>query len=113
MLQPLKQVGKEYKIFINKFATNNASVELIKANLLNMCDIDMIFGLPCILPTMNGLMKFVQSKSVFVCDYIAAIKICQGNLYKMYNDFNTSFQLENFPQFTNVVTNTSCKITQD
>ncbi len=31
----------------------------------------------------------------------------------MYNDFNTSFQLENFPKFIDVVANTSCKIDQD
>jgi hypothetical protein len=39
-------------------------------------------------------MKFVQAKDVFICDYIATIKISQANLYKIYND--TSFKLENF-----------------
>jgi hypothetical protein len=58
---------------------DSANVKLAKTNLLNLCDIDMIFGLPYILPileSMNGLMKFVQSKGVFVYDYIVAIKIC-------------------------------------
>jgi acetyl/propionyl-CoA carboxylase alpha subunit len=116
MLQPLKQVGKEYKTLIAKMTTNSANVESAKANLLNLCDIDMILGLPCILPmleSMNGLMKFVQGKDIFVCDYIIAVKICQGDLYKMYNDFNISFQLESFPKFTDMVTNTSCRIAQD
>jgi hypothetical protein len=31
----------------------------------------------------------------------------------MYSDFTTSFQLENFPEFTNVATNTFCRITHD
>jgi hypothetical protein len=62
MLQPLKWVGEEYKTFIAKMATNNANVESPKANFLNLCDIHMILGLPCILPmlkSMNGLVKFV------------------------------------------------------
>jgi hypothetical protein len=61
MLQPLKWVGKKYKTFIAKMATNNANVESAKTNLLNLCDIHMILGLPCILPmleSLNGLMKF-------------------------------------------------------
>jgi hypothetical protein len=62
MLQPLKWVGKEYKTFIAKMATNSVNVESTKANFLNLCDIHMILGLPCILPmleSVNGLMKFV------------------------------------------------------
>lgn len=37
----------------------------------------------------------------------------QVDMYKLYNDSTTSIQLENFPEFTYVVANTSCKITQD
>jgi hypothetical protein len=37
------------------------------------------------------LMKFVHAKDVFICDYIATIKISQANLYKIYNDPTTSF----------------------
>jgi hypothetical protein len=65
---------------------NNAFMEPIKANLLNLCDIDMILSLLCILPmveSMNGLMKFVHTKDVFLCDYVIVIKIHQGNIYKM------------------------------
>ncbi len=40
-------------------------------------------------------------------------KLCQGDLHKMYNDFNTFFQLESFPKLINVVANTSCRINQD
>jgi len=38
------------------------------------------------------LMKFVEAMDVFVCDYIATIKICQTDMYKMYIDSTTSFQ---------------------
>jgi hypothetical protein len=71
---------------IFKMETNNGFVDSIKANLLNPCDIDMILSLLCILPileSMNGLMKFVHIKDVFLCDYIVIIIICQGDMYKM------------------------------
>ncbi len=64
------------------------------ANLVNLCDVGTILGLPCVLPmleSINALMKFVQTRDVFVCDYIITIKIYQANLYKMYNDPTTSF----------------------
>jgi hypothetical protein len=79
LLQSLNRVGKENKTLFVKMAIDNANVELAKAKLLNLCDIDMIFGLPCILPMfkfVNSLIKFAQGRGIFVCDYIATIKIC-------------------------------------
>ncbi len=67
-------------------AIDNGYVETIKMNLVNLCDVGIILGLPCILPMLefvNALMKFAKIKDVFVCDYIATIKICQTDLYKM------------------------------
>jgi hypothetical protein len=71
---------------ISKMEANNGFVDPIKANLLNPCDIDMILsllGILLMLESMNGLMKFVHIKDVFLCDYVVVIKICQGDLYKM------------------------------
>ncbi len=76
---------------------DNGSVEVAKVNLVNLCDVGTILGLPCILPmleSINDLMKFFQAKDVFVCDYIATIKIYQIDMYKMYIDPTTSIQLE-------------------
>jgi hypothetical protein len=72
-------VGGEYKILIVKMAIECSLVESTKANLLNLCGIDTILGLPCILPMLefvNAFMKFAQAKDVFVCDYIVVVKIC-------------------------------------
>jgi hypothetical protein len=44
--QPLKCVGKKYKILIVKIVADRSLMKLDKANLLNLCDIDMILGLP-------------------------------------------------------------------
>jgi hypothetical protein len=71
-------------------ATNNGSMEAFKANLVNLCDIGTILGLH-MLEYVNVLMKFTHAKDVVICDYIATIKICQVDLYKMYNGSTTSF----------------------
>ncbi len=47
-----------------------------------------------------------------MCDYILVVKICQTDLYKMYKDSHTLFQLEFFVEFMDVA-NKSCKITQN
>ncbi len=43
-------------------------------------------------------------------DYITTFLICQTNLYKMYGNSNTSFQVTNFIKFIDVVPNISCRI---
>jgi hypothetical protein len=58
-------------------------------------------------------MKFSQAMVVFMCDYIAIVEISQIDLYKMYIDLTTSFWFENFLEFTDFVTNISCRITHD
>jgi hypothetical protein len=96
-------------------AADNGSMEATRTNLVNLCDIGTVLGFLCILPMLefvNALMKFAQDKDIFVCDYIAIVKICQANLCKMYIDPTTSFQPEIFLESTNVV-NTSGRITQD
>jgi len=60
-------------------AINYSLVESTKTNLLNLCDIVPILGLPCNLPMLEFvyvLMKFAQAINVFVCDYIVVMKIC-------------------------------------
>ncbi len=61
MLAPFKKVGKDYKTLIAKMAIDNGIVEASKANLVNLCDVCTILGLPCVLPmlkSMHALMKF-------------------------------------------------------
>jgi hypothetical protein len=114
MLVFFKKVRKDYKTLVAKMVGNNGIVEATKANVVNLCDVGTILGLPCVLPmleSVNAFMKFAMAKYVFICDYndyIVVVKICQVDLYKMYSDPTTSFRHENFLEFINVVTNTSC-----
>jgi hypothetical protein len=69
---------------ITKVAVDNGFMEVTKTNLVNMCDVSIILGLPCVLSMLefvHGLMKFVQAKDVFMCDYIFILKLYQFDLY--------------------------------
>ncbi len=57
MLAPLKQVEKKYKTLIVKITIENDSIKIAKADLVNLCDIGTILGLPCMLEFVNALMK--------------------------------------------------------
>jgi hypothetical protein len=71
--------GERYKTLNVKVATNCSLVESTITDLLYLCDIVTILGLPCNLPMLEFvyvLIKFAQAIDVFVCDYIVIIKIC-------------------------------------
>jgi hypothetical protein len=77
MLALLEKVGKMYRTLIAKMAIDSSIMKVAKANLVNLCDVGTILNLPCVLPmleSINALMKFVQARDVFVCDYIVTIK---------------------------------------
>jgi hypothetical protein len=79
MLAPLKWVGKEYQTLIAKMLAKSGSMEATKGNhLVNLCDVNTMLGLPCVLPILehvNTLMKFAQVRDVFMGNYIVIIKI--------------------------------------
>jgi hypothetical protein len=65
MLKPLNHVAKKYKMLIAKMVIDFGLVEPTKANLLNLCDIDMILGLRCVLlmtKSINALMSLCKEK---------------------------------------------------
>ncbi len=79
MLPFLKKVRKDYKTSVAEMVGNNGIVEATKANVVNLCDVGTILGLPCVLPMLeyvNALMKFAQARNVFIFDYIVVVKIC-------------------------------------
>ena len=96
----------EYKTFIVKMCKDAAvkeptlipkqaaSMESIRQNCDLLCDIGALLALLCVLPLLecvNDLMKFAQSRNVFISNYVAAFKICQIDLYMMYMDPKNSF----------------------
>jgi hypothetical protein len=52
-----------------------------------LCDVEILLSLVCFIPmleTVNSLVKSVQFHNVFICDFVATMKICQFNLQKLY-----------------------------
>jgi hypothetical protein len=70
---------KNYGWISVKMAINFTFNFAMKANLDLLCDIEVFYGLNCLLPLLeyvNSLMKLAQAWDVFVVDYVVAIKTC-------------------------------------
>ena len=55
--------------------------------------------LPCLMPMllfMNVLIKFAQSPTCYILDFMFAIKTCQDDLYQLYVDLVFSFHGKEF-----------------
>jgi hypothetical protein len=126
LLEPLKCVLGEYKTLIAKMCEDavvkdpepkaKEAKEKAKCDLNLLYDVGNLLALPCILPlleSIDSLMRFAQSRDVFVSDYIAAVKICQAKLYQFYCDPETSFGRSHFQQFCDIVDDHSFTITQE
>ena len=106
LLEPLKRVIGGYKTLIvkmcedahtkepNQTTKQAAARECARLNCDLLCDVSTLLALPCLLPlleSVNSLIKYAQSSHVYVSDYIAAVRICQAELYMMYVDTESSF----------------------
>jgi hypothetical protein len=80
-------------------AKQRAAKDVARHNYSLLCDLGTLLSLSCFMPLLecvDSLMRFAQSNHVFVCDYLAVVRICQGKLYMMYGDPETSFQRTHF-----------------
>jgi len=62
----------------------------------------MVAFLP-LLDAVDTLVNFDQKRNVFICDFIAAVKIYQASLSTIYVDPATSFGTDEFWSFQNLV----------
>jgi len=102
MLNPTKRKMVKYKTLFMKMALDNPTNQQVMLNYEHLCDIHILFRLAYILPLlefMHALIKFAQSRNVFVCDLVATIKVCQGDVYSMYYDQTSKFTINNFWAF--------------
>jgi hypothetical protein len=51
----------------------------------------------------HALIKFAQIRDVFVCDLMAAIKVCQGDLCNMYLEQSSNFMTNTFWVFKSLL----------
>jgi hypothetical protein len=78
MHEPLKRVLSEYKTLIVKMAQDAVVESKAAQNLRLLCNMHTLLALPCLMPLleyMNQLILFVQSRSVFVLDYVTTVKL--------------------------------------
>jgi hypothetical protein len=69
-------------------------------NLDLLCDLKLVLDLPCILPTLemvHTLIKYVQRRDVFICEFIDAMKSNEAELQQFHVDIfrkndNSTFQ---------------------
>jgi hypothetical protein len=83
-----------YMPFVAKMVENIPSIMITKHNFELFYDVNLLISFSFLLPmleTIHVLIKFAQKKKEFVCDFIAAIKICQGQLYSHYSDLKTKY----------------------
>ena len=56
-----------------------------------------------LLEAIENLVSFAQKRDVYICDFLGALKVCQGQLYSMYEDRSTSFATDEFWSFKNLL----------
>ncbi len=106
MLSPTKRVMAEYKILLVKMTSDNPTNQQVMLKYEHLCDIHILLGLACIFPlweSMYALIKFAQSKDVFVCDLVVPIKDYQGDVYNIYCDPISKFTTDSFWVFISLL----------
>jgi hypothetical protein len=78
MLSPMKQVYSKNFPLIIKMHAESPKFDVARKNLSSMFDVEVILGLPCILPMfvcVHALIKVAQGRDVFVCDFVEVVKM--------------------------------------
>ncbi len=59
-----------------------------------------------LIEALDSLITFSQKRDVFICDFIDAMKMCEGQLYTLYNCHSQSFTTDKFFVFKGIVEGT-------
>jgi hypothetical protein len=85
-----------------KMHVESPKSDIASKNLKISCDVELILGLPCLLPLLECVYKFikiVQGQDVFVCNLVEVIKLAQLELYRLYCHYFTKFKDATFDDF--------------
>ena len=118
MLSPSVRVMKEYRVILVKMAVDSLPpapntndkpckkdkllMKLASRNLLFLQDFQVLLTLSTLLPllrSVHSLIKFAQSREVFIYDYVIAIQICILVLQTFYCDESSAFTYKAFWDF--------------
>lgn len=106
---------KEYKTLIMKMNYDVVYLANTRSKLSKTLVIQTLLTLPCIkflpfLRFINNLMKFAQPRDVYIVDCFVGVKSCAGE-FPSYFDEETSFKVDNFHKFFELIDNYTCPIT--
>ena len=82
---------------------------MLQAVLDLLCDPTCLLEMATLLPlieALDSMITFSQKCDVFICDFIGAVKVCQGQLYTLYNCHSQSFTTDEFFVFKGIVEGT-------
>jgi hypothetical protein len=89
-------------------AKDSPSIMYAKVNFELFYDVNLFIFLSCLVPYMLkivcALIKFAQNINVFVCDYVAIVKIYKSQLYFHYVDLETKYVPDSFKDFQGLIT---------
>lgn len=94
MLSPTMKVMNKYPTLLIEMQQHSSTLANTKTNFDHLTSVHILVGLACFLPmlqSMHNFKQFAQKCDVFVFNYLFSIKICQVNVYAMYNDPTTTY----------------------
>ncbi len=105
MISLVKCVLSKYRTLFMKMALDAPIIPFAKSNLFLMNGVESLLGLNVMMSMLqatHSLIKFVKLKDVFVYDFMAIVKICEGDVCCMFCDKQFSFPFEGnvFNNFT-------------
>jgi hypothetical protein len=77
MFNPTKKVISTYMPLLAKMTEDSPSIMSARVNF--ELHVNLLIFFSCLLPMLeivHALIKFAQKRDVFICDYVAPIKIC-------------------------------------
>lgn len=83
MLAPAKRVLSEYQLLVAKMAADYDRHALARSLYQLLVDVKCFLSMAALFKKAKSLMKFVQSRNVFVCNFIARVKPCSNFMSMM------------------------------
>ncbi len=96
----------EYHIIFMKMILDAPKIDFAKSNLCLLTNVETFMGLDVIMPLLkivHFLIKFAQLHDMFMCDFIAIVQICEGDVYWMYCDIHSFLKKNMFIIFHTLI----------
>jgi hypothetical protein len=78
-----------------KSANSDATIK----NMISLCNVEFTLRFPCIISLLDfvhTLIKLVEGKDIFVCDFVEFFKLAQHEFYIIYFDLFGMFEDSTF-----------------